>query len=76
MKKIVFVEKTQGSYDPVLDFFNKKNPPAARTAISTSKNTSSSLKPPIDKKITTTQKIQPEKPSLAKREETPKGMLK
>lgn len=30
-KKIVFVEKEEGSYDPVMAFFNKKQPSAPKT---------------------------------------------
>jgi hypothetical protein len=71
MKKIIFVEKEEGSYDPVATFFNKKAPSVPKSINSTAK--SSNIKPNTDKKIAAEiEKLQ--KPSIVKKEDeiTPK----
>lgn len=50
MKKIVFVEKEEGSYDPVVNFFNKKNTNPNKTSHPSTQNTNSTFKPPMNKK--------------------------
>ena len=60
MKKIVFVEKEEGSYDPVANYFNKKNNTNKtvqgsntnsnfKQTNNTGKKAMSAIKPPIDK---------------------------
>lgn len=48
-RKIVFVEKEEGSYDPVMAFFNKKQTTA-------SKNSNQTTKPASTAKATSTAK--------------------
>jgi hypothetical protein len=50
MKKIVFVEKEEGSYDPVTAYFGKKAPSQIKSSNTT---TISSNKTTIDKKSVT-----------------------
>jgi hypothetical protein len=71
MKKIIFVEKDDTSYDPVATFFNKKAPSVPKSLNSTSK--SSNVKPNNDKKIVG-EAERPQKPSIVKKEDeiTPK----
>lgn len=67
MKKIIFVEKDDTSYDPVATFFNKKAPSVPKSLNSTSK--SSNIKPITnpDKKIIS-EVEKPQKPSAIKKE--------
>lgn len=48
MKKIIFVEKQEGNYDPVTAFFNKKAPSVPKSLNSTAKPPSA--KANVDKK--------------------------
>lgn len=71
MKKIIFVEKEDASYDPVATFFNKKAPSVPKSINSATKT--SNIKPNTDKKISS-EVEKPQKPSIIKKEDeiTPK----